>query len=110
MFGSKLSKAEKLTAKKNVPGLIALSNDKSEEVKLAAIRGLGHCDSDEAFNTLVPLVHDASASVRQTAVQALAQMNRPAGRVHIEHQMRVEKDNQVLSAMHTALSSLKEKM
>ncbi len=71
MFGNKLSKAEKLTAKKNAPGLIALTRDKSEEVKLAAIRGLGHFDSDEAFNTLVPLVHDASASVRQTALSSL---------------------------------------
>ena len=110
MFGNKVSKAEKLAAKKDASGLIALTKDKNEEVRLAAIRGLGACDSDAAFNTLVPLVHDVSTSVRKAAVQALAQMNRPAGRVHIEHQMRVEKDQQVLSAMHTALSSLKDKM
>lgn len=103
MFGNKLSKVEKLTAKKNAAGLIPLTASKSEEIKLAAIRGLSACESDEAFNALVPLVHDASAAVRKTAVSALADMNRPAGRVHIEHQMKVEKDAQVLSAMQTAL-------
>jgi len=108
MFGNKISKVEKLTAKKNAAGLIPLTANKNEEIKLAAIRGLGSCDSDEAFNTLVPLVHDASAAVRQTAITALADMNRPASRVHIEHQMRVEKDAQVLSAIQNALGKLKD--
>ena len=108
MFGNKLTKIEKLTAKKNAAGLIPLTSNKSEEIKLAAIRGLGSCDSDEAFNTIVPLVHDSSAAVRKAAVSSLAQMGRPAGRVHIEHQMRVEKDDQVLSAMKLALASIKD--
>lgn len=108
LFGNKLAQIEKLTAKKNAAGLIPLTASKNEEIKLAAIRGLGFCDSDEAFNTLVPLVHDSISAVRKAAVLSLAEMNRPAGRVHIEHQMRVEKDEQVLAAMQTALGKIKD--
>ena len=108
MFGNKLAKIEKLTAKKNAAGLIPLTANKNEEIRLAAIRGLGACDSDDAFNTLVPLVHDASAAVRKAAVSALAETGRPASRVHIEHQMHVEKDAQVIAAMQNALSRIKD--
>ena len=108
MFGNKLSKIEKLTAKKNASALIPLTNSKMEDVRLAAIHGLGSCESDDAFNTLVPLVHDSSSSVRKAAILALADMNRPTGRVHIEHQMRAEKDSQVISAIQIALARLKD--
>lgn len=109
MFGNKLKKIEKLTAKKQVSPLVALTGDKSEEVRLAAIRALGAIDDDASFNALVPLVHASDASARKAAAEALAALGRPAGRVHIEHQMRVEKDSQVLSAMQTALGRIKEK-
>ena len=108
MFGNKLSKIEKLTAKKKADALIPLTSDKDEAVQLAAIRGLGVCESDQAYNALVPLVHAASAAVRKAAILALAEMNRPSGRVHIEHQMRAEKDPQVLEAIQTALAKLKD--
>lgn len=108
MFGNKLSKVEKLAEKKKDAALIGLTTDKNEEVRMAAIRGLGQCDTDDAYNALVPLVHASDASSRRAAILALADMNRPSGRVHIEHQMRVEKDAQVLSAIQTALGSLKE--
>jgi len=110
MFGNKLAKVEKLVAKGKADALIPLTADKSEEVRLAAVRGLGRCDDDNAFNALVPLVHASEASMRVAAISALADMGRPTGRVHIEHQMRVEKDSQVLTAMQNALSKLKGKM
>lgn len=110
MFGNKLAKVEKLTAKGKTDALIALTNDKSEEVRLAAVRGLGRCSDDNAYNALVPLVHAPEAAMRIASINALADMNRPSGRVHIEHQMRVEKDTQVLNAMQNALSRLKDKL
>ena len=110
MFGNKLAKVEKLISKGKADALISLTADKNEEVRLAAVRGLGRCDDDNAYNALVPLVHAPEASMRIASITALADMNRPSARVHIEHQMRVEKDTQVLNAMQNALSRLKDKM
>lgn len=108
MFGNKLEKIEKLATKGKADALIALTSDKSEEVRLAAVRGLGRCDSDDAYNALVPLVHASNAAMRIAAINALADMKRPSGRVHIEHQMRLEKDEQALTAIQNALRKLKD--
>ena len=110
MFGNKLTKVEKLTAKKKTSALIPLTTDKNEEVRLAAVRGLGACEDDDAYNALVPLVHSSEAAMRKAAILALADMNRPSARGHIEHQLRVEKDAQVLAAIQNALSRIKDKL
>lgn len=110
MFGNKLARVEKLTAAKKTDKLIELTRDKSEEVRVAAVKGLGQCEDDAAYNALVPLVHASEASMRKAAVQALGDMGRVSGRVHIEHQMRVEKDAQVLAAMKQVLSTLADRV
>lgn len=106
MFGSKTDKIKKLVEKKHSDKLAAFTTDKNEEVRLAAIDGLGACGDDAAYNALVPLVHAPEASTRAHAVRALAKAGNPHARVHIEHQVQQEKDPSVLAAIHDALAVL----
>lgn len=106
MFGDKMGKIDKLVAKKKVEPLISLANDKQEDVRLAAIAGLGKCDVDEAYNALVPMLRESSPSVRIASAKALATLGRASARVHIDHQIAAEKDANVLAEMKKALSAL----
>lgn len=106
MFGDKLKKVEKLAAKKKSDALAGMTNDKDAKVRLAAIAALGSCADDAAYNALIPLVHNDDAAVRTAAIKALGQLGRPAARTHIEHQMAVEKNPDVLAAMQTTLSHI----
>ena len=67
MFGNKMDKIAKLADKNDAVKLLGMLNDKDEKVVLAAIDALGRCNGDDAFNALVPLVHNASADVRTHA-------------------------------------------
>lgn len=109
MFGDKLAKVQKLTEKKKTEGLTELAHDKREDVRAAAIAGLGKCGDDMAYNTLIPLIHDPQAPIRVAAIKALGEMGRPSARTHIEHQMNMEKDESVLAAMHEALGHMHDK-
>lgn len=73
MFGNKMDKIAKLADKNDAVKLLGMLNDKDEKVVLAAIDALGRCSGDDAFNALVPLVHNDNADVRAHAVLALGQ-------------------------------------
>ena len=51
---SKLEKVEKAIEKGKEAALIKLAHDKDEEVKLAAIAGMGKIGKDDSFNAIVP--------------------------------------------------------
>lgn len=103
MFPNPFKRIERFAEKKNTVALLSMLHDSRETVRLAAIRALGWCVDDDAFNALAPLLHASESSVRRTAALALGDMGRPDGCACIERQMRVEKDEQVLSAMRVAL-------
>ena len=51
---SKLEKVEKAIEKGKEAALIKLAQDKDEEVRLAAIAGMGKIGKDDSFNFIVP--------------------------------------------------------
>lgn len=106
MFGNKLSKIEKLKIKDKALKIIPMLNDRDEDVVLAAIEALGHSSKDEAFNTLVPLVHSPNEKVRTAAALALGETGRTVARVHLEHQRKVEASDAVKNAISRALTAL----
>ena len=110
MFGNKMDKIAKLADKNDALKLLGMLNDKDEKVVLAAIDALGRCNGDDAFNALVPLVHNDNADVRTHAVLALGKMGLPKARTFLLHQLEAEKSHEVREAMDTALKELAVKL
>ena len=98
-----LHRINRLTAKRKSTDLVLLLNDRREAVRLAAVRALGLCADDLAYEAVLPLLCHSEASVRKHAVLALSDMNRPEGRARIEAQKLIERDACVLSAIESAL-------
>ena len=69
---SKLEKVEKAIEKGKEAALIKLAQDKDEEVRLAAIAGMGKIGKDDSFNFIVPdMLTNDDPKVRATAAEAL---------------------------------------
>ena len=91
---SKLEKVEKAIEKGKEAALIKLAQDKDEEVRLAAIAGMGKIGKDDSFNFIVPdMLTNDDPKVRATAAEALGNMER-------------EKDPTVIAAMRNAIAAL----
>ena len=110
MFGNTVGKIEKLAQKGHYDKIVEHLNDKNAAVRLAAIDALGRCNGDDAFNALVPLVHNDNADVRTHAVLALGKMGLPKARTFLLHQLEAEKSPEVREAMDTALKELAVKL
>lgn len=106
MFGNKLHQIPKLVEKNQPEKLEKMMNDKDEQVRLAAIDGLGQCTGDVAFNALVPLLNSPDAAVRSHAARALGTMGLPKARTFLLHRKEAEKDADVLKAIAEALKKI----
>ncbi len=109
MFGSKLSKIEKLVEKKKDDELSKLAESKDSEVQLAAIAGLGKVRGEAGFNMLVSLLRSPESKVRIAVAHAMAEYADSKLRAHIEHLLKSEADQQVIAALHDALGKIKGK-
>lgn len=107
MFGNKLGKVSKAIEKGKADVLVGLLQDKSEEVRLAAIDGLGKVKSADGVNPLVNLLHDSSAAVRGRAALALGAIGEAHAKAHINFAFEKETDAAAKDAMHKALTMLK---
>ena len=102
---SKLEKVEKAVEKGKEAALIKLAHDKDEEVKLAAIAGMGKVGRDDSFNAIVPdMLTDDDPKVR--AALALGEMNNEHASAHLRYYLEREKDATVIEAIKKAISSL----
>lgn len=109
MFGNKEQKLEKMIAKNNAGGIIALVNSKDAALSLKAVEALGKVTGDDAYNTLITLLRSPRADVRAAAATSLANMGDPKAQAHISHMLPNEKDAVVVEAMKNALSQLHTK-
>lgn len=110
MFGSDLSKVEKLVAKKKDTELAKLTGSKDEAVRLAAIAGLGKVGGEVGYNTLVTLLRSPEPQIRIAVANAMAELADPKHRAHIEHLAKSETDPKVSAALLAALGKIKEKI
>ncbi|MEF9879499.1 MAG: HEAT repeat domain-containing protein [Clostridia bacterium] len=106
MFGSKLEKIEKAIAKKKPKDIIALMNDKDQNVRLKAIAAAGVVGTDDSFNALVTLITDPDKDVRATAATAISVLGNAHGHEFIAHQMMRETDAGVKAIMQSAMAKL----
>lgn len=104
---SKLEKVEKAIEKGKEAALIKLAYDKDEEVRLAAIAGMGKIGKDDSFNAIVPdMLTSDDAKIRAAAAAALGEMNNEHASAHLRYYLEREKDATVIAAMKKAISSL----
>ena len=69
-FGDKMKKVERATEKRKSKQLIELAQCKKNDVRLAAIRGLGKSGGEEAINFLVTQLRNAAIFFAQSTVFA----------------------------------------
>lgn len=108
MFGNKMSKVEKAVQKNKPEKLVELLSTKDDNVRLAAIDGLGKLKANEGSNPLINLLHDPSAEVRKHSALALGSIGEVHAKAHIAHALSVEKDAAAKAALQQALGQLKD--
>ena len=87
--------------------IIKLAHDKDEEIRLAAIAGMGKIGKDDSFNAIVPdMLTSDDAKIRAAAAEALGVMNNEHASAHLRYYLEREKDATVIAAMKKAISSL----
>lgn len=105
-FGDKMKKVERATEKRKSKQLIELAQCKKDDVRLAAIRGLGKAGGEEAINFLVTQLRNSDPQFRAAAALSLGEIGDPHAKAHIHGALRYEKDEATVKAMHTALGKL----
>ncbi|HML48262.1 MAG TPA: HEAT repeat domain-containing protein [Clostridia bacterium] len=109
MFGSKTDKIKGLAEKKKGGKIAGFLNDRSKEVVMAAIEGLGACGGEDAVNGLVPLLRSTDAAIRIATANAMATMGDPRTKAHLDFQLKHETDPKVKDAIVHALGSIRSK-
>lgn len=107
MFGDKLGKVTKAVEKRNAKALVELANHKDQEIKLAAIAGLGVVGGDDASNYLITQLHDAEVPVRIAVAQALGALGDMHTKAHVSAQLSKETDPSVREALSKAMAGIK---
>ena len=103
---SKLDKVEKAIEKGKENVLIKLAQDK-DEIRLAAIAGMGKIGKDDSFNFIVPdMLTNDDPKIRAAAATALGEMDNEHASAHLRYYLEREKDPTVVTAMKNAISAL----
>lgn len=105
MFGNNIRKIERLTDRKKSEALAKFLTNKDEQVRIAAVRGLGASGGDSAFNNLTPLLRDGNSPIRAAAATALRALEDPRAVAFISNCLKDEKDPAAKEAMSRALSA-----
>ena len=106
MFGNPVKKIEKLEQKGNAEKIAGYVYDRKEEVRSVAIAALGRIGGEHAVNALVPLLHHEDKSLRIASANAMSVMKDPRTRMHLDHQMQLEKDPDVRAAIQQAMHNV----
>lgn len=104
MFG-KGKKGSRQSVEQRVASIKALSEH--SEVKKKKKKGE---DIDSDFYKLLNFLNDEAPECRIAAAEALGKTSRDVAFTHISHKMNSEKDENVIKAMRSALSSIRENM
>ena len=107
MFGNKMEQVEKAIEKKNAAKLIKLCEDSDQEVRMAAIAGLGSVGGDETSNYLVFHLKNPNPKVRIAIAKALGILGDMHTKAFVSAQMNKEKDPDVREALCKALETIK---
>ena len=106
---SKLEKVKKYVESKKEGKLLKLVHDKDQQVRLATIEGLGKVGKDDGFNALITLIADENGTIRAASARALGELGNEHAVAHLVYRMEHETDQEVISAIKNAISTLHDK-
>lgn len=102
MFG-KGKKGSRQSVEQRVASIKALSEHSEVKKKKGE-------DNDSDFYKLLNFLNDEAPECRIAAAEALGKTSRDIAVTHISHKINSEKDENVIKAMRSALSSIRENM
>jgi len=82
LFGTSVQKVEAWTKGKKVDKLVKASTHADQEIRIAAIKGLGTIDDDKAVNALISALRNRDPKTRIAVIEALANTGKA---VVVEH-------------------------
>lgn len=103
---SKLEKIEKYVAGNKESKLLKLVRDKDEQVRLAAIAGLGKVGKDDGFNALITLIADEDPKLRAASAKALGELGNEHAVAHLTYRLEHETEKEVIEAIKGAVTAL----
>lgn len=105
-FGNKEKKIAHAVEKKNPAPVIALFEDKDEQIRMAAIEAAGKIGGDDSMNALIPLLHHNDAKMRAAAAIALGEVGNSHAAAFLSYQLDHEQDATVKEAVRKAMQRL----
>ena len=105
-MGKHTVKINRLAEKKKTEKILKYMKDKDEETRIDAIRALGECGGEEAFNHLVMQLSSQISRERMEAAKALGKCGPDAAFYQLSHYADMETDASVKEAMKDAMGQI----
>lgn len=86
--------------------LVKLARDKDQQVRLAAIAGLGKVGKDDGFNLLITTMADSDPKIRAASARALGELGNEHAVAHLTYHLGQESDKEVVAAIKSAITAL----
>lgn len=106
MSDAKLEKIAKLGEKGKANKLISYAGSRDAQERAAAATALGHCNTDEAYNTLITMLRDPDDTVCVSAINGLKAMGRKTAAEHVRHVYQSRSNPEIVKAGTEALGVL----
>lgn len=103
---SKLEKIPKYVTGRKERKLVKLARDKDQQVRLAAIAGLGKVGKDDGFNLLITTMADSDPKIRAASARALGELGNEHAVAHLTYHLGQESDKEVVAAIKSAITAL----
>ena len=108
LFGNDLQKIEKLAAKGNNEKLVQYLNSKKKETRMAALKVIECANCEEAYNTLISMMHCADVEERIAVLAAVGKSKNPGAITSISYDLQREENKEVADAMRSAIARLRK--
>lgn len=110
IFGNKIGKIESYLKKGKAAKIVPLLMDKKLEVRLQAIKALGSIGDDTSVNNLILLLTDSDPAIRKQAAASMGDIGKDVCKTHLQSRVKVEKDEEVLKAVHDSIMRISQKV
>lgn len=110
IFGNKINKIDSYLKKGKSVKIVPLLMDKKQEVRLQAIKALGSIGDDTSVNNLILLLTDSDPVIRKQAAASMGDIGKDVCKTHLQSRVKVEKDEEVLKAIHDSIMRISQKV
>ena len=107
LFGNDLQKIEKLAAKGKNEKLVHFLKSKNKETRMAALKVIESANCEEAYNTLIGMMHCEDVEERIAVLTAIGKSKNPGAITSISYDLQKENNKEVADAMRSAIVNLR---